>query len=83
LLARPERLTVWSVVPDGPPFRVCWKGKTQEITRAWGPERIETGWWRAPDVKRDYYRVEIAGGAQWWLFRERSSGDWFLHGFFE
>jgi protein ImuB len=83
LLRSPQRLDVWSVVPDGPPFRVTWRGRTHEITRAWGPERIETGWWRAPDVKRDYYRVEVASGAQWWLFRERASGNWFLQGFFE
>ena len=28
----------------------------------WGPERIETLWWRGPSVRRDYYRIAVESG---------------------
>jgi protein ImuB len=37
--------------------------------KAHGPERIETAWWRGPTVRRDYYIVETASGARYWIFR--------------
>ncbi len=49
----------------------------------WGPERIETGWWREAVVERDYFRVETNTGQRFWLFRQNDSGQWFLHGEFE
>ena len=55
----------------------------QQIARCWGPERIETGWWRGQAVGRDYYRVETAAGCRWWLFRRLRDGRWFLHGTFD
>ncbi|GAB6194705.1 Y-family DNA polymerase [Lysobacter xanthus] len=33
-----------------------------------GPERIESGWWDADDVRRDYYLVETARGQRVWAF---------------
>ena len=53
------------------------------IVRHWGPERIETGWWKGPSVRRDYYRVETEAGYRFWLFRKLDGGGWFLHGCFE
>ena len=53
------------------------------MVRCWGPERIATGWWRARDVERDYYRAEWEDGTHAWIFRDRRGGRWFLHGFFE
>ena len=44
-------------------------GKIYSIIRSWGPERIETGWWRGPCVRRDYYRVELDDGQWWWIFQ--------------
>ncbi len=78
----PRRLTVLSVAPDGPPARVRLAGRDERIVRCWGPERIETGWWRTRCVRRDYYQVETGGGERYWLFRELTSGAWFLHGEF-
>lgn len=78
----PRRLTVLSVAPDGPPARVRLAGRDERIVRCWGPERIETGWWRSRCVRRDYYQVETGGGQRYWLFRELTSGGWFLHGEF-
>ena len=83
LLAPPERLEVMSVIPDGPPLRMRWHGRSYRVTRQWGPERIETGWWRADDAQRDYYRVEWDDGAHVWTFRDRRDGTWWVHGFFD
>ncbi|MES2790919.1 MAG: DNA polymerase Y family protein [Planctomycetota bacterium] len=83
LLASPEPLQVIAAVPDGPPHRLWWKDRQLQITRVWGPERIETGWWRDHDIQRDYYRVETEHGQQLWIFRCLISGQWFWQGAFE
>src|SRR6266403_6225267 len=57
-----------------------------------GPERIESGWWDGRGVARDYYIArQCAGrmpepgtrlpqGARLWVFQERQSKRWYLHG---
>ncbi len=53
-----------------------------------GPERIESGWWDGGDVTRDYYIARQAQGshqphgAKLWVFQERRSKHWYLHGMF-
>ena len=47
-----------------------------------GPERIESGWWDGRDVVRDYYVALGRNGSRLWVFRDRSSGGWFVHGLF-
>lgn len=93
LLARPERLDhVLAELPDQPPRRFTWRGRTIRVVRADGPERIAGEWWRRTaetHAVRDYFRVEDEGGHRYWLFRrgdgERGvTGDlsWYLHGLF-
>lgn len=85
LLAAPLPLRATSIVPDGPPLGFRFHGQEQQIVKTWGPERIETGWWRnrGVGIRRDYYRVETSSGSRFWLFRRLSDGQWFLHGEFE
>lgn len=45
-----------------------------------GPERIESGWWEASPIRRDYYIAE-RHQQRCWLFR-RDDGQWFLHGYY-
>jgi protein ImuB len=49
-----------------------------------GPERIESGWWDGRGVARDYYiaRQRQPHGARLWVFQERQSKRWYLHGVF-
>ena len=47
-----------------------------------GPERIESGWWDDSDVARDYYVAEDRSGAQLWVYCDRTSGEWYVHGVF-
>jgi protein ImuB len=83
LLGIPQPIDVASVVPDGPPFRMVWQKQDCRVLRSWGPERIATGWWKAQDVERDYYRAECEDGTHVWIYRDQKNGRWFLHGFFD
>jgi len=83
LLGIPQPIDVSSIVPDGPPFRMVWQREDCLVVRSWGPERIATGWWRAQDVERDYYRAEWEDGTQVWIYRDQRTSRWFLHGFFD
>ncbi|HEY6095473.1 MAG TPA: DNA polymerase Y family protein [Gallionellaceae bacterium] len=47
-----------------------------------GPERIESGWWDDGEVARDYYVAQGRNGSRLWVFRDHSSGAWFVHGLF-
>jgi protein ImuB len=83
MLETPLRVQVIAVAPDGPPRQVVWNGHSHRVTQSWGPERIETGWWRGDPIHRDYYRVELAGGLWLWIFRTPSETGWFVHGMFD
>jgi protein ImuB len=82
LLARLMAVEMASVVPEGPPIYFRHRGLRYDVARHWGPERIETGWWRRDRAVRDYYRVETSEGRRFWLFRRRD-GRWFLQGKYE
>jgi protein ImuB len=55
-----------------------------------GPERIESGWWDGKGVARDYYVAKGEGqdgpcqphGIRLWVFQERQSKRWYVHGVF-
>jgi protein ImuB len=83
LWRQPISVPAVSVVPQGPPLQFRWMGVDRRVASSWGPERIETGWWRGNDVHRDYYVVETTDGARFWIFRRRDDGKWFLHGCFD
>lgn len=79
LLRLPQPLTIDRFSPDGWPTQV----DRTPVVRVSGPERIESGWWRGVDAKRDYYRLTLATGAALWAFCDLKSGRWFLHGLFD
>lgn len=65
--------------------QVLWRVNDNTALRvadAWGPERIETGWWRGLTVCRDYWRIEIDTKQHFWVYRDLRSNAWFLHGEF-
>jgi protein ImuB len=95
LLEKPDAISVIAPVPDDPPVLFSWRGKSHRICKATGPERIAREWWRhehdnaRPETEkiRDYYAVEDADGAKFWVFRAGVHGGpkpvhWFIHGFF-
>ena len=79
----PLPLQATSVAPDGPPISFRHGDRTYQVLHYWGPERLETGWWRNGFVQRDYYRVQDQFGCCFWMFRNLEDGQWFLHGLFE
>jgi len=80
LFDRPRETAVVALTPDGPPLRFRWEGREHQVARFAGPERIETGWWRGSQVRRDYYRVTTRTGGRFWLFRRCNTSEWFVHG---
>jgi protein ImuB len=82
LESSPIPIAVIANVDSGAPLRFTWQGQTFAVARHWGLERIETGWWRGCQVRRDYYLVETTAGERFWLFRETAKGAWYFHGIF-
>ena len=88
LLDRPEAISVLYASPDGYPQRFRWRGQVHEVARVEGPERIAPEWWRERSTTRlrDYYAIEDAHGARYWIYRSGILGDgrggtphWYLH----
>jgi protein ImuB len=46
------------------------------------PERLETGWWDGDGIARDYYLAVNPTGIHVWVYQDRRSEDWYLHGIF-
>lgn len=87
LLTVPEPVQVISLVPDGPPSWLHWRGREFAVRCAGGPERIALPWWRSkrdgppsPDGGRDYYVVQDDCGRFLWVYRDRATKGWFVHG---
>lgn len=63
--------------------RFLYQGQPYTLLESSGPERLESGWWRGPSVRRDYYRIVTTSGSWWWIFWELTTNRWFLHGGFD
>jgi protein ImuB len=79
----PQPIEVVGIALNGPPAMFRYQRRRHRVARCFGPERIETGWWRGESSRRDYYRVETDEGNRWWLFRRLQDQRWFLQGAFE
>jgi len=89
LLVRPEPIEAIALVPDDPPRQFRWRGRTHQVRRADGPERIAPEWWRRDGAPRDYYRIEDSEGGRFWVYRDglydapqAAEPRWYLHGLF-
>lgn len=83
LLSPPQPIEVSIAGPEGAPLSFWWNRREHRVIRNWGPERIETGWWRESAVCRDYFRVEVQTGHHFWIFRSLDDRGWFIHGTFD
>jgi len=86
LLEIPEPVRVISLLPEGPPSWLYWRGRECAVRSASGPERLALPWWEGkrvasplPDKVRDYYEVQDDQGRLLWVFRDQAHG-WFVHG---
>jgi protein ImuB len=93
LLSPPERVdNVVALLPDQPPRRFTWRGRSYAVRQADGPERIHGEWWKRSgeaEAVRDYFQVEDEAGERFWLYRrgdgvDARTGDlsWYMHGVF-
>ena len=59
----------------------------ETLTFIAGPERVESGWWDAQAVRRDYYRARDRRGRLLWIYRDLDAArggpsPYYLHGLF-
>lgn len=84
LFSEPEPITAIALLPDSIPSLLTWREKRYAIVRGVGPERIAEEWWHkklnGELDERDYFRVQEEQGQWFWVFRERRSRSWFVHG---
>jgi protein ImuB len=85
LFPSPELISTIAMLPDKPPSYINWRGKRFSITAGIGPERIAPEWWRLNLQKdrfaeRDYFKIQDEIGRWLWVYRDRQSLEWFLHG---
>lgn len=73
LLAEPQLLPIRDDRP-------CWEG--QPLYCKGRLERIEAGGWDHNATRRDYYRAVAPDGRWFWIYQDRRSMDWYLHGLF-
>ena len=83
LFAPPQRIEATAAGPEGAPMHFRWDRRDHRVIRSWGPDRIETGWWRDAPICRDYFRVATQTGQHFWLFRCFEQAAWFIHGAFD
>ncbi|RMF36805.1 MAG: hypothetical protein D6753_18785 [Planctomycetota bacterium] len=85
LLPSPEPIRVaWEgPATAAPPHRFFHQGRWRTVVEAIGPERLESGWWRGPGQRREYYRIVDSHGDWFWIYRDLRTGQWFLHGWFD
>jgi protein ImuB len=72
LLPQPQRLQVQRHWPQ-------FEGRLELLQ---GPERIESGWWDGHDISRDYYIASTQQGLRLWIYRERRTKQWYVHGIY-
>jgi len=93
MLGRPEALSgVVALLPDHPPRRFAWRGRSYHVVAGDGPERIHGEWWRTTRemwAVRDYFRVEATSGSASGCSgrgdaQDERTGDlsWYMHGVF-
>ena len=89
LFPKPQPMRTFAMLPDKPPAWFEWRGKRHQVRHSSGPERISASWNGAAlglaeeedtDKTREYFRLEDESGRWLWVFRERASLRWFVHG---
>lgn len=58
--------------------------RSWSVKESFGPERLSGEWWlNTSDVDRDYYRVLTESGEELWVYLHKTTGQFFLQGFFD
>ncbi|QDV23889.1 Y-family DNA polymerase [Aureliella helgolandensis] len=66
-----------------PAWQFKYQGSWHTVVHSIGPERLESGWWRGPSARREYFRLTTTRGSWWWVYRDLKTNYWYLHGLFD
>ena len=77
---QPESEPPDEILPDRPLWLLTPRPISRPPTLMGTPERIEAGWRTGEEASRDYYVCISEDGARWWLYRDLTTQQWFLHG---
>ncbi|MFZ5439191.1 MAG: Y-family DNA polymerase [Myxococcota bacterium] len=89
LEARPPRLFATpspletELTPDGGLAHVVLAGKRRRVESLSGPERLVGAWWSPEPFARDYYRLQLEGVGQLWVYRDGRDGTFYAQGVFD
>ena len=81
LMALPRAIAVQT--EKGHPVQLLLEGKPYRIRSHQGPERVCGEWWRREEFDRDYWTLQLSQGRRLWVFQDRTTQEWWLHGWFE
>jgi protein ImuB len=68
------------ILPDRPLWLLTPRPIARPSALIGTPERIEAGWRSGEQALRDYYVCISEDGARWWLYRDLTTQQWYLHG---
>jgi protein ImuB len=82
LFKRPARLQA-ELDDDGALRSVTLAGRRRRVEALTGPERLVGAWWSPEPFSRDYYRLQLEGVGQLWVFRDGRDGAFYAQGVFD
>jgi protein ImuB len=82
LFREPCRLHT-EVSTEGALVTVTLAGKRRKVESLTGPERLVGSWWSHDPFSRDYYRLQLEGVGQLWVFRDGRDGNFYAQGVFD
>lgn len=81
ILPTPSALSVHA--SNGWPTALEIEGHWVDVRGAQGPERLCGEWWRPGAFDRDYWQLSLMDGRNPWIFCDRATESWWLHGWFD
>ena len=82
LFKEPSRLNT-ELSTEGAIVTVTLAGQRRKVESLTGPERLVGSWWGPDPFSRDYYRLQLEGVGQLWVFRDGRDGAFYAQGVFD
>lgn len=82
LFKEPSRLNA-ELSAEGAIVTVTLAGRRRKVEALTGPERLVGSWWSPDPFSRDYYRLQLEGVGQLWVFRDGTDGAFYAQGVFD
>jgi protein ImuB len=82
LFREPSRLQT-ELSSTGTLEHVVLAGRRRKVELLAGPERLVGAWWSPDPFTRDYYRLQLEGVGQLWVFRDGKDGAFYAQGVFD